>query len=236
MKLLLATATISLLAFTVSAVQKTTKAITKQEVTASISQYLNQQLKDANLSKKLAEKIVDSTLEWTPKTIDISKGDYILAYAFGNEIDHNGNKLPGKMNKALADLIVKIYNKIHKPVYAQWEIAQCIGNRIPRNMLHPIYPQITLEGEVIYLSTIGVAKDFARQVGRNSLKNAKVIIIAFKDHARRCVATSINNGINAYAPADYELPERYDSNSGQPWTRDKQTYMLQDMSVRLLQK
>lgn len=211
------------------------ESVSKQQLQQVLFNYLNTQLDDKELSQRLTKNIVNGTLEWAPRTINISKGDYILAYAFGNTISANGNKHPGDMNKQLADTVVEIYNKIHKPVYAQWEIAKSIGNRIPASKLHYINPKIDSNGEIIYLSTIGVAEDFVKQVGKKNLENKKVIIAGFRDHLQRCVTTSIDNGIDAYAPSGYKMPVRYDKKSGQPWTRDREKYILTDMSVRLKQ-
>ncbi len=179
------------------------KHIDKAQITAYISTYLNQELNDIKLSNTLATEIVAGTLDWKPRTIDISEGDYIVAYSFGNDIAANGNKLPGQMNKDLADTVVKIYNQTKKPVYAQWEIAKSIGNRIPKNDLHTIDPTIQPDGDVIYLSTSGVSNDFINSVGKNNLKGKKIIVVGFVDHIQRCVNSLLDENIDAYAPKGY---------------------------------
>lgn len=61
------------------------------------------------------------------------------------------------MNEALANVVVDIHKKTGKPVYAQWEIAQSIGDRIAPEYLTSINPQIGADGTIVYPSTIGVA-------------------------------------------------------------------------------
>jgi hypothetical protein len=60
----------------------------------------------------------------------------------------------------------------------------------------------------------------------------KVAIVAFCDHIRRCVDTSRRAGMDAAAPAGYEMPSGYDVHSGQPWTRSRLAYLLHDVMCR----
>jgi len=207
--------------------------ITKSKISNDISSYLNLQINDQKLAEKLTKKIIKDTLYWTPPTISIEKGDYIVAFSFGNRLDKNGNSIPGPMNEQIADLVVKIYNKIKKPVYAQWEVAQSVGKRVPLKMITALYPKITKDGKIIYLSTSGVAKEFIKIVKKEAISNKTIIALGFREHEPRIYMTCKSLEINAYAPKGYSLPDQYDKESGQPWTRSKYNFMIYDMAVRL---
>ena len=197
----------------------------------AIQAKLTQQLGDKKIADTLSTFIMDDVLTWEPRTIDIDKANSILAFSFGNGHAINGNQTPGKMNEELADFVVEIYNKIHKPVYAQWEIAQSIGNRIPAESLHSIYPTVDKGGNLIYLNTEGVALDAVKQAGGFN-EMGTTLVVAFREHVLRAVNTSVDAGLKAYAPAGYNLPDKYDKNSGQPWTRDKITFILYEIRTR----
>lgn len=112
------------------------------------------------------------------------------------------------MNKQLAESVVDLYERVQKPVYAQWEIGEEIGARIPADHLTVIYPE---EGK--YLSTSGVveaAKKFAG--GADILGN--VAVVAFYEHSSRAVKYAQAGGIDAYIPQAISLPSDYDEESG----------------------
>jgi hypothetical protein len=205
--------------------------LTDAQLQAAIQTKLIEQLGEKKAAETVSAFVMNDVLTLKPQTVDINKADTILAFAFGNSHAKNGNQTPGKMNEQLADFVVEIYNKIHKPVYAQWEIAQAIGNRIPSDKLHGIYPTVDKGGNLIYLNTKGVALDAVKQAGGFD-KMGITLVVAFQEHALRAVNTAKDAGLKAYAPEGYNLPDVYDKNSGQPWTRDKLTFILYEIRTR----
>lgn len=146
----------------------------------------------------------------------------IVAFAFGNRIDH-GETSPGPVNEALARTIESFVQEQPVPVYAQWEIADVLG--IP---CHAIRPERDDSGQETYLSTEGVVlAALARGLPRH-----RVGIVAFGDHAVRCVMTCGKHGVDAAVPEGLALPNAYDSRSGQPWTRDRPSYVAIDLLAR----
>ena len=208
--------------------------LSKAQITKDIAGYLEQQNYNSEISTKLAGAIVEDTLYWNPPQKDVKEADFIIGFSFGNRIDKKGNRLPGPMNQQIADVIVKLYKKNPLDIYAQWEVAECIGNRIPSAKIKTIYPKLTKTGDVVYLSTIDVAEDIIKDIGKNKVDNKTFIVAAFKEHAPRCVMVCQKYGLkNSFVPKFFELPDKYDSESGQPWTRDKFKYMIYDMECRL---
>ncbi len=206
---------------------------TRDSLLKDISSYLQQQNYDSEISNKLAKAIIKDTLYWSPQRKDVKNADYIIGFSFGNRIDKAGNRHPGPMNEQIADLIVKLYKQNPLHVYAQWEIAQCIGDRIPKDKVTAIFPKISKTGDVIYLSTIDVAEEIIKDIGRGKVDSKTFIVAAFREHAPRCIMVCQKYGLkNSFIPHNFELPDKYDPESGQPWTRDKFKYMIYDMACR----
>jgi len=205
--------------------------LTEDQLKNGIEERLVEQLGDEGTAELIANFLMEDILTWKAETLDVKKSESILAFAFGNGIAKNGNQTPGKMNEQLADLTVDLYKKINKPVYAQWEIAQAIGDRIPESDLFPIYPSIDEGGNLVYLNTTGVALDAVKQAGGFE-KMGKTLVVAFYEHSTRAVKTAKEAGLEAYAPEGYEMPSDYDKGSGQPWTRDRNTFILYEIRTR----
>lgn len=210
------------------------QSATQSNLILSLERHLTTELRDVATARILSTIIVENALSWTAPTVTTQEINTIVAYAFGNRILPNGNRSPGPMNEALADLVVRLYAETKAPVYAQWEIVQALGNRIPTEKIVVINPKLDALGNVVYLDTPGVASAVANQV-TNPQKLGKVAVIAFADHLYRCIKTSRDAGMNAYAPAGYVMPSDYDSQSGQPWTRNRKSYLLTDMYARMKQ-
>ncbi|WP_299492674.1 hypothetical protein [uncultured Shewanella sp.] len=205
--------------------------LTELLLSEAIFSRLKTQLGDAALANDLTQFVMQQVLTWKAEMRDVEQGDSIIAYSFGNRIDEKGNKLPGPMNEQIADRVVDIFKQNPKPVYAQWEVAEAIGERIPPAFLFSIYPKIDAKGEVIYLNTLGVAKEAIRLAkGVEGLGTA--IVVAFADHSLRAVNLSREVGIDAYLPKGVSLPQDYDADSGQPWTRSREAFTLYEIKTR----
>jgi hypothetical protein len=204
-------------------------AITDAELQDAMTKKLEVQLEDKAVAAYTAEFLMNNLLTWKGEELPLKEVDSILAYAFGNRVLPNGNQIPGPMNEALADTVVEIYKQTGKPVYAQWEIAQSIGNRIPAKHLTSINPHIAADGSLTYLSTNGVAREAVKMSGGDL---GKTVVVGFYEHSLRTINTSKRMGIDAYAPAGIELPHDYDEQSGQGWTRDAKTFVMHEVRNR----
>lgn len=203
--------------------------LTDAELASAVEARLTVQLGNKDVAAYATKFLMDEILTWKGEELPIDQADSILAYAFGNRVLPNGNQVPGPMNEALADTVVDIYQQTEKPVYAQWEIAQAIGDRIPANHLTSINPKIAADGSLTYLSTDGVAAEAVKLSGGNM---GKTVVVGFYEHSLRTISTSKRAGINAYAPEDIELPHDYDPQSGQAWTRDAKTFVMHEIGNR----
>jgi hypothetical protein len=192
---------------------------------------LARELDDQMMARAFAETVLADALLWKPRVMAPRDTATILAYTFGNRIDANGNRSPGPVNAAIADVAVKLHEETGAPVYAQWEVAAAIGERIATTHVVSITPLRDARAEPVYLSTNGVAAAVADRAG-GAAQLGKVAVVAFRDHIRRCVDTSRRAGMDAAAPAGYEMPSAYDVHSGQPWTRSRLAYLLHDVMCR----
>ena len=199
----------------------------RQEVEA----LLTRELGDAVEARALTEVIMADVLQWKPPLIAPKEVDTILGYTFGNRIDANGNRSPGPVNTAIAEIAVGLHEETGAPVYAQWEVAEAIGKRIASRHLVSITPPRDARAEPVYLSTNGVAAAVVNRAGGGK-RLGKVAVVGFADHIKRCVDTSRRTGMDAAAPGGYTMPAAYDADSGQPWTRSRLAYLVHDLMCR----
>ncbi len=204
-------------------------------LTRQIAAELTQQLGDAAVAEALARIIGEDTLSWRAPEIAPRQVSTILAFTFGNRMHPNGNREPGPVNAALADIAVRLQQETGAPVYAQWEIAAAIGERLEQQKLIAIYPGRDERAEPVYLSTSGVVSETVQKAG-DPASLGRVGIVAVADHAWRCVTTARRFGLDAAMPAGYAMPAEYDPLSGQPWCRSRLAYLLHDMAIRLTER
>lgn len=200
-------------------------------VLAVIEAHLTHELGDGGIAHELANALHEDVLSWRAPEIDATKIDTILAFTFGNRLLPNGNRSPGPVNEALADLVSRLHRETGAPVYAQWEVAEAVGTRMPANMLTAIFPDRDERAEPVYLTTSDVVSAVVKGAAdRHSF--GVVGIVGFADHLWRCVATARRFGLDAYAPSGYAMPCEYDARSGQPWCRSRLPYLMHDIMIR----
>ena len=200
-------------------------------ILGAIEAHLAGELGDHETARALAELLREDALSWRAPEIDPARIETIMAFTFGNRMLPNGNRTPGPVNEALADVAVGLYRQRPVVIYAQWEVAEAIGSRVPQEKVTAIYPGRDERAEPVYLSTSGVVSAvIAMQADRRSL--GVVGVVGFADHLWRCVTTVRQFGLEAYAPSGYPMPGEYDTQSGQPWCRSRLAYLMHDIMIR----
>ncbi|MDS0859364.1 hypothetical protein NUV25_16775 [Burkholderia pseudomultivorans] len=214
---------------------------------AQMSAKLNAQLGDAATVDAVMPAMIDVGFSWDLPTIAAAQAGAIVAYSFGNRPNAasgntsstGGNQAalpdPGPVNEALADAVHAIYRLKPVKVYAQWEIARFLVSKygMGTDVLTSIEPQIASDGTIVYLSTAGVAAAAVSRAG-GAAAMGKVAVVGHRDHAKRCIQTSRQAGMQAAAVAEVPLPTLYDPQSGQPWTRNRNLYLVHDMYAQML--
>jgi len=89
------------------------------------------ELGDADMARELAALLEADTLCWTAPTIPAARIRTIIGFTFGNRMAANGNRLPGPVNEALAEVAVALHRETNAPIYAQWEVAEPAAERLP---------------------------------------------------------------------------------------------------------
>jgi hypothetical protein len=202
-----------------------------QDLLAAIESHLEAELGDRATARALADALGEDALAWRAPRAAPAQFDTIMAFTFGNRMLPNGNRAPGPVNEALADIAVQLHRHRGAPIYAQWEVAEAIGARVPPERLTAIYPGRDERAEPVYLSTSGVVSAIvAMQANQRAL--GVVGVVAFADHLWRCVATVRRFGLDAYAPDGVAMPREYDVQSGQPWCRSRLAYLMHDIMIR----
>jgi hypothetical protein len=202
---------------------------------AALAAHLAEELGDAATARALTELLQEDALAWRAPVAAPERITTILGFTFGNRMLANGNRLPGPVNEALADVAVRLHAQSGAPIYAQWEVAEAIGTRVPSDRVSAIHPTRDERAEPRYLSTSGVIDAVARRAGDPAALGV-VGIVAFADHARRCVDTARRVGMDAHVPAGYALPRDYDAQSGQPWCRNRLAYLMHDIALRAAER
>lgn len=148
----------------------------------------------------------------------------LVVFAFGNRVSPNGELAPGPVNQGLAARADEWQASTGLPVIAQWEVSDEMQSMAVR-----VGVVEGEDGSVEYLSTAGVADQV---FGLVDVRN--VAVMAMADHAVRCWRTLERVGLSAGVPRGVELPSVYDPDSGQPWTRDRASYLAIDILARCL--
>lgn len=176
----------------------------------------------------------DPLVAMVPPTVPDDEVDSLVVYAFGNRVAADGTLSPGPTNEALAQVVEDVVAEHPVPVFAQWEVAGLLAESGVGDITS-IDPDTGPDGEVVYLSTAGVAEKAVALAQQQGVDLGQVGVIGFADHAVRCVLTSRAAGMaDAAVPEGVDLPTEYDPESGQEWTRDRETYLLTDLQGRLL--
>ncbi|WP_428493357.1 hypothetical protein [Rhodopila sp.] len=204
------------------------------DLARALTDHLTGELRDPRMAAELAAAMRQCSLDWTAPTVAAGDIDTIVAFTFGNRLHANGNRSPGPVNQQLADLTLQLHEATNARVFAQWEVADAIGTRMPQASLVAINPIRDDRGEPVYLSTAGVLDAIALLADPPSL--GTVGVIAFADHLFRCVANARQAGFTAAAPAGLAMPDHYDALSGQPWCRDRLAYLLHDIMIRVTER
>ena len=197
----------------------------------AIGEHLERELGDRETARALADLLGEDALSWRAPQTDPAQIDTIMAFTFGNRMLPNGNRAPGPVNEALADVAVRLHRLKGARIYAQgrWPRRSVPARR--GKMLTPIYPGRDERAEPVYLSTGGVVSAvIALQADRRSL--GTVGVVGFSDHLWRCVTTLRQSGVAAFAPAGFAMPGEYDPQSGQPWCRSRLAYLTHDIMIR----
>ncbi|MFO1158769.1 MAG: hypothetical protein U1E60_08015 [Reyranellaceae bacterium] len=197
---------------------------------AALSQWLAEELGDAEIANQLAHFIVDDVMTWRSPGIDPTGFKTIIAFTFGNRMSANGNRSPGPVNEAIARAAAEVQRSSDSVVYAQWEVAEALAPILPGARIVPIHPDRDARAEPVYLGTQAVIRRILEHNGGPAALGT-VGIVAFRDHLRRCVSTARALGLDAHAPAGVTMPEAYDPQSGQPWCRSRIAYLLHDLAV-----
>ncbi|ATL68938.1 hypothetical protein [Nocardia terpenica] len=174
---------------------------------------------------------------WTVPTIAPDRLTLIIAYSFGNRIPAGADPErtegePGPVNEALAAAVVAARGDRAIPVYAQTPIADVLRARYGLTDVVPLAADRRPDGTLAYLSTDGAAAKVAALRGP-LVAGDTAGVIAFADHRWRATRTTAAHGFRAYAPAGIAVPDRYDPESGQPWTRSRIAYLPTDYAARI---
>ena len=171
---------------------------------AELEAHLQRELGDPAAAGTLTALLLEETLSWRAPVIAPDRVTTVFAFTFGNRMLANGNREPGPVNQALADVVATLHLRTGARVFAQWEVAAALNGRIPDALVTTINPARDARGEPVYLSTSGVLEEIARLAEPQSL--GSIGVVAFADHLYRCVATARRLGFDAHHRPELRCP------------------------------
>lgn len=195
--------------------------------------HLESELRDRVQAAKLARFITRELLVWKVPTGKFANAGNVIAFSFGNRRLKGGATAPGLVNQRLAQVAIKLFKQTGCRVFAQWEVAECIGSAIPPDHVCSISPDVSEDGHSLkYLSTSDVIRKIGKQMGRVR-KSRYILVVAHQDHAYRCLALLRQHGFKNACVPPFLLPRGYDRRSSQPWTRTRHRYLVHELVARL---
>lgn len=206
----------------------------------ALEELIAAQLATASSAQDIARIFTTMLLERQPPIRPASTLDLVIAFSFGNRVAADGTTYtgPGPVNAELATVVERVMGEVRPgtPFYVQWEIAQVLSSRGVTGFT-TIDEQTGANGQIVYLSTDGVATAALADFAATGAKSGTAGVIGHHDHVGRCALTvdshTSTSGVTAYAPSGIVMPADYDPDSGQVWTRSAELYLIADELGRL---
>ncbi len=197
---------------------------------------------------RLAEGDIEGSaaLAYRPPTVPAAEVDslWVLAYGYrfaagvdatgvriGERVPTMAELVPGPTNEHLARVVADLVAQHPVPVIAQWEVARVLADLGVAGVIS-VEPDVADDGSVVYLSTLGVVEKGLALAGAAGIVVGRAGVLGHADHVVRCVMTARHVGLHADAPDGAALPSAYDRESGQVWTRARDTWIPVDLFAR----
>lgn len=228
------------------------------DVRGQLEQRLAMELDDATLAAQVVAGLDDPTVErlatlaggdiagspalsYSPTTVRAGEVGSLWIFSYGYRFAPGASPdgqvppmealEPGPVNTELARLAADFVREHPVPIVAQWEVAQVL-DRLGVDDVISVEPEFAADGTISYLSTAGVAEKGLRLAKERGITVGHAGVLAFADHAVRCVLTARDAGMTADVPEGVELPHDYDPQSGQEWTLARSTWIPADLYGR----
>lgn len=197
-------------------------------------------------SSQTATSRAAAALAYRPTTVPAAELDSLWVFAYGyrfaSGVDAAGVGIgervppmealvPGPTNEHLARAVADLVARNPVPVIAQWEVARVLTGLGVAPVIS-VEPDVGDDGSVVYLSTAGVAEKGLRLAADAGVAVGRAGVLGHADHVVRCVLTARHTGLAADVPGGVELPTAYDGESGQVWTRARDTWIPVDLFAR----
>lgn len=139
---------------------------------------------------------------------------------------------PGPVNAAIARVAAEFVAARPVPIVAQWEVALELEELSIEDVLS-VEPVQKPDGHVEYLSTPDVVTVGQRMAADAGLDVGQAGVITFAELAFGGCLVAQRGGLVAAIPSGTELPEEYDAESGQLWTRSLEAWLPVDLLGRI---
>lgn len=168
------------------------------------------------------EVTTDPLLTYRPEPLPADEIDCLIVFTFGYR-GEDTNRDPGPVNQALADAVETFVADHPVPIYAQTTVAKLLTERGVPNVTS-LDQATDADGKLDYLSTAGAAELAMAKAKEKDETLGTVGVVGFADHVGRCLLTTESVGLTARVPDRMALPDTYEPESSQPWTRSRTAY------------
>jgi hypothetical protein len=178
-------------------------------------------------------------LGYTPSTVPVDEIDSLWLFSFGFRIDPASGIAPvdladppppidvvspGPVNEAIARVAADLVADHPVPIIAQWEIARVLEQLGVDNVIS-VEPEFNADGSVVYLSSPAVAVAGLRIATDRGIDVGHAGVLCIPDFAVGCLVSARRAGIAADVPEGIDIPDDYDPDSGQLWTRSREAWL-----------
>ena len=173
----------------------------------------------------------DPLLTYRPDPLPADEIDSLIVFTFGYR-GEDTDRDPGPVNEAMADTVEAFVADHPVPVFAQTTVANLLTEREVPNVTS-LDQGTDSDGNLVYLSTEGAAQLAVSKSEEAGEPLGTVGVVGFADHVGRCLLTTESVGLTAGVPEGLDLPDDYDPESSQPWTRSRAAYLPTDLQARI---
>ena len=185
---------------------------------AMLEGHLLQELGDAPVARELADVVLHETLCWRAPVMAAERITTIFGFTFGNRMLPNGNREPGPVNEALADIVATLHARTGARVFAQWEVAHSLGARVPHDLVTSINPDAICAAS----RCISALRACSRRSRGRHRRNRSVVSAWWRSPIICIAAWRRRDGWVSTRTRRRRSRCRttYDAQSGQAWCRD----------------
>ena len=185
-------------------------------------------------------KMLAVYLDFSVSTVGRPAGvDWIVPFAFGFEFTESGGRVPGPVNKLLAEIVARWFQEFSGvPIWTQWEVKEALRDtsfsafdRVHQAAV-PLRQLDGVAGELTSYDVLFQLKQLVEQRSKRLLHEnpPTIAIVAQRLHLSKCVRVAEGMGFRVWTDQE-QMPNEYvsDLRSGQAWTMSEVAFAMHEV-------